>query len=155
MIPLVELYSTDQCALCAEAQKMLHELRTKIPFELREVKLTADHPQYDKYLVSVPVILVNGKHELTAPIDRKHVARLLRKEMPRDLAYSAGKVLKWIGLFMAVVGLAFRLFGEPELGYLIFVGAIVVFSIGWILARYRSIRVSSFGLNDRPGSEKR
>jgi glutaredoxin len=137
MIPVVELYSTEHCELCAEARSFLLELRATIPFELQEVKLNPAHPQYSRYFTFVPVIMINGKHELTAPIDRKRVAFLLRRESHRDMARSAGIGLKWMGLMAAIVGIVIRLVGEAAWGYLIFIGAIVVFSIGWMIARDR------------------
>jgi hypothetical protein len=39
-----------------------------------------------------------------------------------------------MGLMAAIVGIVIRLVGEAAWGYLIFIGAIVVFSIGWMIA---------------------
>jgi len=137
MAPLVELYATETCGLCAEARAFLGELQSSIPFELREVNLTPDHPRYAHYIASVPVIIINHRHELKAPIDPDQVVRLVKSETRRDTASTAGTVLKWISVLVAIIGIVIRLMGEPDLGYVIFAAALVPFVAGQLLLRRR------------------
>jgi len=148
MTPLVELYSTESCGLCAEVRTFLVELQSRIPFELREVKLAPDDPRYVHYLASVPVLIINHKQEIKAPISPDEVIRLVKREARRNLVFTAGTVLKWISVLVAIAGIVIRLMGDPELGYLIFAAALAPFVAGRLLLRNKRNEMPPRGPKD-------
>ena len=56
----VRIYSKPRCPLCAEAHRVLEEIRTRLPFSL-EVVDVRDRPEtWEQYRHAVPVVTVDG-----------------------------------------------------------------------------------------------
>jgi glutaredoxin len=56
---IVDLYSKEDCALCAEAKIVLEKVRQQIPFVLREIKMTAGEEHFEEYKEMVPVVHID------------------------------------------------------------------------------------------------
>jgi glutaredoxin len=56
---LIELYSKDECHLCDEAKIVLEKVQQKIPFTLREIKLSPGEDYYEDYKEMIPVVHIN------------------------------------------------------------------------------------------------
>jgi hypothetical protein len=132
---LVELDSTENCGLCEEARKTLTESKATVPFQLREVKLTPEHPRSPRYVLSTPVALIDGKVELPAPFDVHRVMEmLLSDQQPSDLLY-IGKGLEALGLISVACGLTIGVLGDLRTEGYLFVSGISFFLVGWLIER--------------------
>ena len=131
----VELYSTENCGLCEEAETSLKKLQATIPFEFREVRLTPEHPLYAKYLLSTPVVMIDGKIELAAPFDARRVTNVLLSDQRPRLPFYVGKALEALGLVSVACGLTVGLLGDLKSEGYLFIGGLTIFLIGWLIER--------------------
>lgn len=76
----VEIYSKPDCPLCDEAKEVLARVQRRIPFTLREVDITLDPEQYERYRYDIPVVLVNGRKAFKHHLDEAQVEARLRRE---------------------------------------------------------------------------
>jgi glutaredoxin len=132
---LVELYTTENCGLCEEARKTLTELKATVSFELREVKLTPEHRSYSRYVLSTPVLLIDGKVELPAPFDVHRVMEILLSDQQPSALFYIGKGLEALGLISVACGLTTGLLGDMRTEGYLFVSGIGLFAIGWLIER--------------------
>jgi len=75
MLPLIEIYSKDECCLCDEAKAVLLKVKQEIPFELREIKIQDDANLLKEYGHKIPVVFINGRMAF-----KHHVYELELKE---------------------------------------------------------------------------
>lgn len=59
-IPLVEIYSKDNCELCTKLKKIVEKVKLDIAFELKEIDITLDEKLFEKYKYDIPVVHING-----------------------------------------------------------------------------------------------
>ena len=57
----VVLYGRPGCHLCDDARAHLQRLRSRHPFALEEVDITADDELHARYLERIPVIALDGR----------------------------------------------------------------------------------------------
>ena len=57
----VTLYGRPGCHLCDDARTALERVRAELPFDLREVDITADDDLHRRYLERIPVVAVGGE----------------------------------------------------------------------------------------------
>jgi len=72
--PLITVYSTPECHLCAEALEVLRGLQAELAFELAEVDITGDEQLHRSYFERIPVVLLDGE-ELCEYIVEEAVVR--------------------------------------------------------------------------------
>jgi glutaredoxin len=58
---LLTLYSKPDCHLCVEARDTLTRVAADIPFELRELDITADDALHRAYFERIPVVALDGE----------------------------------------------------------------------------------------------
>jgi glutaredoxin len=75
MLPLIEIYSKDECCLCDEAKAVIEKVRKEIPFEFREIKIQDDAHLIKEYGHKIPVVFINGRMAF-----KHHVYELELKE---------------------------------------------------------------------------
>ena len=54
------MYSRRTCGLCDEARAVLEAVRSRVPFELREILIDGDDDLERDYGIRVPVVEVDG-----------------------------------------------------------------------------------------------
>ena len=74
----VILYSKPGCHLCDDAEALLGRLKRRHQFSLDKVDITSDPALFRQYDIRIPVIVVDGQHEIDAPIGEEELRRLLR-----------------------------------------------------------------------------
>ncbi len=84
---VVKLYSKEDCHLCDEARTVLERVRKDLPFKLTEVKLSSDHPQYDKFHESIPVVYVAEKLAFRYQVNVDKLRNLLTEEAKERTEY--------------------------------------------------------------------
>ena len=57
----VTLYSKPDCHLCVDARTALSRVAADIPFELRELDITADEALHRAYFERIPVVALDGE----------------------------------------------------------------------------------------------
>jgi glutaredoxin len=75
--PVVTLYVTGDCHLCEEAERLLRRLAREMRFRLELVDISSDAALYDRYCLAVPVLAVDGKAVLSAPLEERRVREAL------------------------------------------------------------------------------
>lgn len=73
----VILYSKPGCHLCESALELLLEIRRETDFELNEIDITADRELFKQYFEKIPVIIINDRITLDAPIHAIDLKRAL------------------------------------------------------------------------------
>jgi len=71
------VYGKPGCHLCEEARSLLEALRERYPMVITEIDITKDPQLFRRYDIRIPVIVVDGKTELEAPITERNVRRTL------------------------------------------------------------------------------
>jgi glutaredoxin len=71
------LYGKPGCHLCDDARTLLDRLMRRYTFTLQDIDITTDPALFRMYDILIPVIVVDGKHRLEAPISEQDVRRLL------------------------------------------------------------------------------
>ncbi|HEY2632701.1 MAG TPA: glutaredoxin family protein [Solirubrobacteraceae bacterium] len=71
---LLTLYSKPDCHLCDDARAILSRVGADIPFELRELDITADDDLHRAYFERIPVVSLDGE-ELFEFFVQEHVLR--------------------------------------------------------------------------------
>ena len=74
----VVLYTKPGCHLCTDALALLRELRGEFRLTLDEVDITADGALFKKYFDQIPVLVIDQRTTLTAPIRTQDVRAALR-----------------------------------------------------------------------------
>lgn len=131
----VELYVQPECTLCENAKALLKRLRKEVPFEFKEIFLSEDHPKYKEYLVSVPVIVVNGTKEVSGEITEHRLREALGLVYRFTPRLMAAKFLEALGFMTVFVGFFYGLLGDMWTDLYFFLAGIVVFVIGRALEK--------------------
>ena len=61
----VSLYHAPGCHLCESARRVIEQVRTEIPFELKEWDISGDAELERRYRERIPVVAVDGKEAFT------------------------------------------------------------------------------------------
>jgi glutaredoxin len=72
----VTVFTTEDCGLCRDAERMVLALQKKICFEVDFVDICADPAVYNRYWDRVPVVAVDG-NEVAAPLDEHRLKAIL------------------------------------------------------------------------------
>jgi len=75
----ITIYAKPGCHLCDEARTVLDEVRSRRPFELREVDVSIDPALNRRYGERVPVVHVDGDEAFEYHVD----ARALEERLTR------------------------------------------------------------------------
>lgn len=75
----VMLYERRGCHLCEDAERLLLHLATRYSLRLTKVDITTDRELLRRYDIRIPVIVVAGREELEAPIDRRTLEQALKR----------------------------------------------------------------------------
>ena len=73
----VILYGKAGCHLCEEARAELESVRSRRPFELREVDVALDPVLHARYGERIPVVSVAGEEAFEYHVDAGELMRLL------------------------------------------------------------------------------
>ncbi|MCA1553311.1 MAG: glutaredoxin family protein [Chloroflexi bacterium] len=72
------LYGKPDCHLCHEAREMLVALQREYEFTLHEVDITNDPTLEQQYRYAIPVVVIDSRLELAAPIHESELRAALR-----------------------------------------------------------------------------
>lgn len=131
----VELYVQPACTLCENAKALLKRLRKEVPFELQEIFLSEDHPKYKEYLVSVPVVVVNGAKEISGEITEQRLREALGLVYTFTPRLMIAKFLEALGFMTVFVGFFYGLLGDMWTDLYFFLAGIALFAIGRMLEK--------------------
>jgi glutaredoxin len=133
---LVELYSTEDCELCRDAKQLLIRLQKEFPFRIIEHVLDPNHPKFKDYVLSVPVITINGDHEISGVIEEHALRMAIKKGTKASRSILVFKFLEALGFVTVGTGLFYGVARNDEWQELYFmIAGIVVFAIGRILEK--------------------
>ena len=76
----VTLYSQPGCHLCDDARVVLERVRTRIPFELRELDINSDDALQRAYLERIPVVELDGEELFQYFVDEAMLGARLQGE---------------------------------------------------------------------------
>jgi glutaredoxin len=137
---VVELYTTTECGLCKDAKQVLLKLQKDFPFRLSEQVLTEQHPKYEEYLVSVPVVILNGTQTFAGQITEPEVRAAMAEHFKPTRALLVFKFLEALGFVTVGTGLFYGVTRNDEWQELYFlIAGVVLFAAGRILEK-REIR---------------
>jgi glutaredoxin len=74
----VRLYGKPGCHLCEDARAMLDRLTVRYPMNIVEVDIRQDPALFREYDILIPVIEIDGKEKLQAPVTERAMRRALR-----------------------------------------------------------------------------
>jgi glutaredoxin len=139
-VNFVELYTTEECGLCREAKQILLRLQKDFPFRLTEQMLTEGHPKYKEYVLSVPVVIVNGGASFEGRIVEAEVRSAMAKLFKPTRSLLVHKFLEALGFVTVGTGLFYGVTRNDEWQELYFlIAGVVLFAVGRILEK-REIR---------------
>lgn len=73
----VTFYTKPDCSLCEKAERILQNVREKIPFSWDVVDITRDEEAFRKYCIDIPVVLVDGVEQARHVIDGEKLTEAL------------------------------------------------------------------------------
>jgi glutaredoxin len=135
MMQVVELYVTEGCGLCKEVKKLLKEKQRTTPFELKEILLHPDHPKYNEYFLSVPVVVVDGTHELRAVTAEGDLSGAIAEVPKPSASFYTGKFLEALGMVTVAFGFVYGLLGDMWMDLYFFLAGIGIFVLGRVLEK--------------------
>lgn len=136
----VELYVQPDCTLCENAKALLKRLRKEVPFEFKEILLSENHPKYKEYLVSVPVVVINGVNEVAGEITEQRLREILGLVYKFTPSLMAAKFLEALGFMTVFVGFFYGILGDMWTDLYFFLAGIAVFVIGRALEKHEMKR---------------
>lgn len=71
------LYMKPTCHLCHNAAALLQTLQADFPFSVKEIDILQDAAAYEKHWEYIPVVEVNGRIILSAPISEESACKAL------------------------------------------------------------------------------
>ncbi|GAC1445807.1 MAG: glutaredoxin family protein [Chloroflexota bacterium] len=74
----IVLYGKPGCHLCDDARELLQSLQSKYGFRLEEVDIRSDASLFRRYDIRIPVIEIDGKEALSAPVHERDLRRAVR-----------------------------------------------------------------------------
>lgn len=81
---VVTFFTKPDCSLCDAALYVVRRVSTKIPFELREMDISApgNEEWYDAYRNDIPVLHLNGVEVFRHRVDEHRFRKLLHEVDP-------------------------------------------------------------------------
>ena len=125
----IELYSKEDCKLCDDARKVLKRLKKEFFFDVKETKLTENHPKFKEYFMAIPVVAINNR-QFSGNIVENELRKFLKDLKPPTRVFYLAKSLEALGFLTVAVGLMYGLVGDMWTDLYFFLGGILVFSIG-------------------------
>ena len=74
----VVLYSKPGCHLCEETRQWLDQLRAEFDLAFDEIDITTDHELFKKYFDKIPVLWIDDRIQLAAPIRQADIRAALK-----------------------------------------------------------------------------
>jgi predicted thioredoxin/glutaredoxin len=74
----VRIYTKPRCSLCAEALRVIEEIRTRVDFVLEEVDIRDAADTWERYRHAVPVVTVDGEEVARFRVDPAALESRLR-----------------------------------------------------------------------------
>lgn len=74
----VVMFSKPGCHLCEAAMQILASLRAEFNLVVEEIDITTDRELFKKYFDKIPVLLIDDRVTLAAPIHRDDVRAALQ-----------------------------------------------------------------------------
>jgi glutaredoxin len=81
-VKTVTLYGRPGCHLCDEALAAIEDVRSRVPFVLRQVDITTDDELHKRYLERIPVVKVGDEYQFELEVDRTVFEYVLRLSSP-------------------------------------------------------------------------
>ena len=78
MKPQVIIYGKPECCLCDDALEVLEAVRKRIPFDIEKKDISDDADLLERYGLSIPVILIDGKMAFKHRVDKDRLVALLK-----------------------------------------------------------------------------
>ena len=75
----VLVYSRPGCHLCEEAIDVLRRLERRYPMVIQEVDIRSDPELLRRYDIRIPVVVIDGRIEIEAPIRENELVRAFRE----------------------------------------------------------------------------
>jgi Glutaredoxin-like domain (DUF836). len=76
----VTLISKEDCHLCEVAKNVLLKAQKEIPFDLKEKKIAAGDPDFEKYHERIPVILIDEEFAFQYRVSERQLMEILEKK---------------------------------------------------------------------------
>ena len=73
----VRLYEKAGCGLCAETYRALTRVRMNVPLEIERVDIERDPALFERYAITIPVIVAGGRELEAAGLDDAALKRWL------------------------------------------------------------------------------
>lgn len=74
----IVFYTKPGCPLCEDALNLLRRLRDEFDLTIEAIDITTDRELFKRYLEKIPVLLIDQRVTLAAPIDEKSVRAVLK-----------------------------------------------------------------------------
>jgi len=74
----VTFYTKPDCGLCERAETVLRHVSKDIPFEWNTVDITQDEEAFKKYVVDIPVVLIDGFEHARHVVNEKTFRKALK-----------------------------------------------------------------------------
>ena len=78
----VVVYTKPGCHLCEDALALLRELRAEFSLTIEEINIERDPGLHKKYFDQIPVLVIDNRQTLAAPIRVEDVRDALMAEQP-------------------------------------------------------------------------
>jgi glutaredoxin len=83
----VRLYTIEGCGLCKDVEQLLHRLQREFTFQIDRQILTEEHPDYNAFVLEVPLVIINGGTRLSGLISERGLRDGLRQEMKASTSW--------------------------------------------------------------------
>ena len=77
MLHHIVFYTKPGCHLCADTLQLLNDLRGEFDLTIDEIDITTDAALFKKYFDKIPVLLIDDRVTLAAPIHQQDVRAAL------------------------------------------------------------------------------
>jgi len=131
----IEVFSKTNCSLCDKAKDVLTRLNAEFGVEIRETLLEPDHPLFNEYKDSVPVIVASNGRSVSGKVTDQQLRDLLISLMPPPTAYYVAKFLQALAIVVVFFGFMYGLMGDMWTDLYFFLGGGGVFLVGWLLEK--------------------
>lgn len=74
----IVFYTKPGCHLCEDALALLNRLQNEIALTIQTIDITTDDALFKKYFDKIPVLRIDDRVTLAAPIDEKDVRAALK-----------------------------------------------------------------------------
>jgi glutaredoxin len=91
-LPLVTLYSRQNCHLCDVAKERVTDVRSRVRFNLETIDIDTSEDLKERYGERIPVLLVNGEELFAFRVNATVLERKLSKEAPSPWT----RVQRWL-----------------------------------------------------------